>query len=50
VRVRRKDHPPNLYAVKYEYSQDGRLCKATNPTGQEVEIKYEEEKVMVARK
>jgi YD repeat-containing protein len=48
ARVMRKGLTATLYAVKYEYGQDGRLAKVTTPTGQQVSITYDQEKVVVA--
>jgi hypothetical protein len=48
ARVMRKGLTTTVYAAKYEYGQDGRLSKVILPTGQEVAITYDQERVMVA--
>jgi len=50
ARVIEKDKPTTLYAVNYEYGQDGRLSKVITPFGGVVEIKYDKEKVMVTQR
>jgi YD repeat-containing protein len=48
--VLKGDQSTALYAIKYKYDNDGRLCKVFTPAGKDMEIKYDEERVIVAMK
>lgn len=48
--VLKGDQSTALYAMKYEYDNDGRLSKVLTPAGKDMEIKYDEERVIVAMK
>lgn len=48
--VLKGDQSTALYAMKYEYDNDGRLSKVLTPAGKDMEIKYDEQRVIVAMK